>query len=509
MTDYRGPNHTSTTVAQPNAFVTSQTTSAPSSTSIPIRDYFGSSCESQATSNRHFQPHVSKPQPTHEHAVQSNHDRFGPLTQNNAFTFTVPHDTTTLFHQHAISFGKTTALNVQPSKLLDFSVPKHSFSHASSPLSIPPQSMSTVQHPLPPVHIIISPPAPHSARLPASPQPISISTVDPVPVEESSKIPASEADLTSMTQITKTSPTQSAPQNITTPATQSAQLSPSPQPVSISTVDPSPSILGIEADARSPIHITKTPPAQPASGSAQPNINPPATQPVSGSTAQNNTPAIQPAARCAVQTITTLDTQTAAGSATQTKKNQPTQTAAASAAQTIKTLATETAARSAFQITDHIVLKPPPAPNILAAPASIDHCDPSHEVPERPSSSVSKNRTALGSHPQPNQPHDSEDPTQNSLQKTTPKKMLSIVDKASNMNNPNPNTPPADCLEEVCLSPNESEFTDESGRTTPKMQSAHDSATPESFPNVEDIGKSNAKAPIPSVTMPPSKNKDI
>ncbi|MBW0566487.1 hypothetical protein O181_106202 [Austropuccinia psidii MF-1] len=661
MTDYRGPNHTSTTVAQPNAFVTSQTTSAPPSTSIPIRDYFGSSYESQATSNKHFQPHVSKPQPTHEHAVQSNHDRFGPLTQNNPFTFTVPRDTTSgdaqflkfssasnqshcpsayyhqsnstvdnqspfsqaLFHQHAISFGKTTALNVQPSKLLDFSVPKHSFSHASSPLSIHRQSMSTVQHPLPPVHIIISPPAPHSAKLPASPQPISISTVDPVPVEASSNIPASEADLRSTTQITNTSPTQSAagsaPQNITTPATQSAQLSPSPQPISISTVDPSPNILGTEADARSPIHITKTPPAQPASGSAQPNINLPATQPVSGSTAQNNAPAIQPAARCAVQTITTLDTQTAAGSApqtaagsapqpaagsatqpaagsatqpaagsatqpaagsasqpaagsaAQTKKNRPTQPAAACAAQTIKTLATETAAGSAYQITDHIVLKPAPAPSILAAPASMsrraicplkspavrtvmktsDHCDPSQAVPEHPPSSVSKNSTALGSTqpkpsvvsqqdvvpsaivpptgiilgpaentaqiikeppaqiPQPNQPHDSKDPTQNSLRKTTPKKMLSIVDEASNMNIPNPNTPPADRLEEVCLSPNETAFTDESGRTTPKMGSARDSVTPEIFPNVQDVGKSNAKTPIPSVTVPPSENIDV
>ncbi|MBW0574308.1 hypothetical protein O181_114023, partial [Austropuccinia psidii MF-1] len=109
--------------------------------------------------------------------------------------------------------------------------------------------------------------------------------------------------------------------------------------------------------------------------------------------------------------------QPAAGSATQTKKNQPTQPAAASAAQTIKTLATQTASRSAFQITDHTDLKPDPAPNILPAPASMSqcaicplkspsvctviktsyNCDTSKEVPEHPSSSVSKSCTALGS----------------------------------------------------------------------------------------------------------------
>ncbi|MBW0461234.1 hypothetical protein O181_000949 [Austropuccinia psidii MF-1] len=97
-----------------------------------------------------------------------------------------------------------TALNVLPSKLLDVSVPKHSFSHASPPLSIHPLSMSTIQHTLPLVHIIISSPAPLSAKLPASPQPISISRVDLVPVE------ASEADPRSMAQITKTSATQPA-----------------------------------------------------------------------------------------------------------------------------------------------------------------------------------------------------------------------------------------------------------------------------------------------------------
>ncbi|MBW0571433.1 hypothetical protein O181_111148 [Austropuccinia psidii MF-1] len=373
------------------------------------------------------------------------------------------------------------------------------------------------------------------------------------PVEASSNIPASEEDPISMT-----SHTQSAHQNITTPATQSAQLSPSPQPISISMVDSSPNILITEADARSPIHITNTPPVQPASGSAQPNINPPATQPVSGATAQKNIPAIQPAERYPVKTITALDTQTAAGSATQptagsasqTKKNRPTQPDAASAAQTIKPLATETAAGSAFRITDHPFLKPDPEPSILPALASMsrhaicplkwpsmrtvmktsDNCDPFQAVPEHPSPSVYKSCTAHVSTqpkpsvvsqqdfvprvivpptgiiigpaennsliiqepptqiPQPNQPHHSEDPTQNSLQRTTLKKMLSIVENASNMNNPNPNTPPADCLEEECLIPNESAFTDESGRTTPKMQSTHDSATPGSFPSVCDVG---------------------
>ncbi|MBW0462040.1 hypothetical protein O181_001755 [Austropuccinia psidii MF-1] len=160
-------------------------TSDLSSTSISIRYYFGSSCESQATSNRNFQP-----QPTHEHTVQSNHYQFGTLTQNNPFTSTVPHGTTSgntqfpkfssasnqshchyayslqsnspvdnqsplsqaLFCQHAIYFGKTAALNVQPRKLPNLSVPKHSFSHAYSPLSIHPldncdTSQAVPEHP--------------------------------------------------------------------------------------------------------------------------------------------------------------------------------------------------------------------------------------------------------------------------------------------------------------------------------------------------------------------------
>ncbi|MBW0482248.1 hypothetical protein O181_021963 [Austropuccinia psidii MF-1] len=244
---------------------------------VPDNDFpLPSLSTQQATSNRHFQPHQSKPQPTHEHDVQSNHDQFGTLTQNNPFSFTVPCDTTSGDAQ----FPKFSSASNQ--------------SHCPSAYSL--QSNSTVDNQSPFsqalfLHIIISPPSPHSVALPASPQPISISRVDPVPVEASSNIPASEADPRSMTQITKTSSTHSsagsAPQNITTPATQSVQLCPSPQPISISRVDqasvePSTNILVPEADSRSPIHITKTIPAQPAAVSAQPNINPPATQPVSG-----------------------------------------------------------------------------------------------------------------------------------------------------------------------------------------------------------------------------------